>query len=343
MADLKISLRKRGATNFETGDRLLPVTHYNYVEGLIAPDGKISPSLIPAWLYNNRVAVGIAELGSTPSPDISEIFADSMGFDIDINDPVSALQGVQGYFVEVTQAGTVTNTSPNSDMFELVGNGNAGNNEFPITLETGDYILIVKVNETNPKFSLAIVDNVYGDATTTNKGIVKLYDGVDNSSNVLAATAGAVKQAYDLATTKENAFTKNSAFNKNFTTSGGLNGTAVTVARGDHKHGTYSRATDKLVGLHVFDDIIVNDGIVTGATTRVITRGELAMTMIDDGLALHDVTWSGDYLDGRFDTVEGTASTAITLAKKGIEFYNNIAAANDGGHATGDIVIVQEA
>src|SRR5690606_24644184 len=180
MADLKISLRKRGATNFETGDRLLPVTHYNYVEGLIAPDGKISPSLIPAWLYNNRVAVGIAELGSTPSPDISEIFADSMGFDIDINDPVSALQGVQGYFVEVTQAGTVTNTSPNSDMFELVGNGNAGNNEFPITLETGDYILIVKVNETNPKFSLAIVDNVYGDATTTNKGIVKLYDGVDN-------------------------------------------------------------------------------------------------------------------------------------------------------------------
>lgn len=343
MADLKISLRQKGATNFETGDRLLPVTHYNYVEGLIAPDGKISPSLIPAWLYNNRLSVGVAQLGTTPSLDITNIFIDSNGFDIDINASASVLQGIQGQFVEVISAGELTNATGNSDMFELVGNGNAGNNEFPITLETGDYILIVKVNETNPKFSLAIVDNVYGDATTVNKGIVKLHDGVGSTSTTLAATAGSVKQAYDLAVTKENAFDKKTAFNKDFTTSGGNNGTGTTVARGDHKHGTLNRATDKLVGMQVFDDIIINDGIVTGVSMRSIGQAELALGIIDDGLNSLSNTWSGYKLNELSDYLQTQDSTILRLAKKGIEFYNNVTAANDGSHLAGDIVIVQEA
>lgn len=343
MADLKISLRQKGTTNFDTGDRLLPVTHYNYVEGLIAPDGKISPSLIPAWLYNNRIMVGIAELATTPSLDIRDIMTLPESFNVDINAPVSALQGLQGHFVEVTSAGPLGNATADSAMFELVGGGNAGVNDFPVTLETGDYILIVKVNDTNPKFSIAIVDNVYGDATTTNKGIVKLYDGVDSTSTTLAATAGSVKQAYDLAYTKENAFTKNSAFNKNFTPSGGLNGATDTVARGDHTHGTFTRATNKLVGLTVFDDIITANGIVTGVTTRVIDPAELAMGIIDDGIAVNYMTWSSYKLNDLSEYLQQQDSTILTLAKKGMEFYNNVAAANAGNHSAGDIVIVQEA
>lgn len=338
MADLKISLRKKGATNFETGDRLLPVTNYNYVEGLIGPDGKISPSLIPAWLYNNRIMVGMAELATTPSLNIENILTDTAGFDIQLDAPVSALQGVQGYFVEVTSPGPLLNDSANADMFELIGNGNAGNNEFPVTLETGDYILLVKVNDTNPKFSFAIIDNVYGDATTVNKGIVKLYNGVNSESTTLAATAASVKAAHDLAYTKEDAFDKNTAFNKNFREEGTLTGNTDTVARGDHKHGTFGFSEADLAGT-IIKEIDISDGIVTKLTVRPIAEVANAV-----GLAL--VTDLDSYVtmtnhESDMTDIQSYASSARILAKKGMEFYNNVAAADSGGHATGDIVIVQ--
>ncbi len=253
VTDLKVSFRERGTTNFETdGYRLLPLTKPEYVIGLMGPDGKLNADLIPAWLYSSRQPVGIADLVTEPQggTDIDSIFKDVLGFNMSI--PPLASAGAQGVFVEITTAGELTNESIYASQYEIVGGGNAGDNTFPMLLETGDYIVLVKIDEVTPKYSFAIVDNTYGDATTVNKGIVKLYDGVDSSSTVLVPTAGALKSAYDLAYTKEPAIgAKGTAFNKDFGTAAG------TVSEGNHQHTTFDHSQADLVGAVVISNISV--------------------------------------------------------------------------------------
>ena len=387
VTDLKISLRKRGTTNFATdGFRMLPITDKTYVIGLLGSDGKINPDLIPAWLYAGRHQAGIADLVSEAEGgvDIHSIFISITGFNMATPPDASA----QGEYVEITQTGELTNESANSALYEIVGAGNAGDKTFPMILQTGDYIVLAKVNASNPKYSFAIVDNTYGDASTTAKGIVQLFDGVTSTSTTLAPTAAAVKTAYDLAATKETAFTKNTAFNKNFTASGGDAGTGITVARGDHKHdglysvlahnhsgvyepiftklsafnrdyagtgsanttarsdhyhSTYDRAASALVGGVVFSDIVVQDGIVTALSTRTLTAASIGTGPLDDGADSTSVVWSGGYLTDLFSSQDGTNSSILALAKKGIEYYTSVTAADAGGHNLGDVVAVLEA
>ena len=342
VTDLKVSFWKKN-TDFETdGFRMLPVTKKEYVEGLLGADGKIDPSLIPAWLWEGRVPAGIADLldEANGGMDIHNIFIDPFGFDMSTPPDVS----VQGYYVEVTTAGELVNESVNAARYELIGAGNQGDKTFPLILQTGDYIVLVKVDTVTPKYSFAIVDNTYGDATTSAKGIVMLYNGVDSASTTLVPTAGALKTTYDLAFGKEDAFTKNTAFNKDFTTSGGTNGVATTVARGDHSHGTYDRGTSPLTGTNVFSDIVVADGIVGSISSRTFSASDFGTGPIDDGVNSLTVVWSGSYLTTQFSNVNSAASDAANAAavadKRGLKYYTSVANADAGGHNTGDIVAI---
>jgi hypothetical protein len=346
VTDLKVSLRKKGATDFASdGFRLLPITKKEYVLGLMGPDGKIDPNLIPAWLYAARQQAGIADLSFSTPIDIDNIFKDVVGFNM--STPPTPESGAQGMYVEVTTAGTLTNTSLNAAEYELIGGGDEGVRTFPLDLETGDYIVLVKVNSSNPKYSFAIVDNTYGDASTTAKGIVKLYDGVDSASAVLAATANSVKQAYDLAASKEDAFSKGTAFNKNFAGSG----VATTVSRSDHTHSTFAYTNADLAG-NIIKSITVSNGIITALTTQ-----SLASIANAAGLALLidlDAKANITYVDSEISTLaayvdQGDASLRTDvnanelLAKKGLEYYTSVASADAGGHNAGDIVAVLEA
>lgn len=383
VTDLKVSFRKKNNDFENDGFRILPVTLAEYVVGLLGADGKIDPSLIPAWLFNGRTPVGIVDL-SNPGIDIESI----------VNDPTlyngTTDVSAQGGYVEVTSEGDLINQTNPTD-HEIVGAGDEGDNEFPIHLEVGDYIVLAKINETAPTYSWAIVNRSYRIADTASYGITKLYAGVDSPSNVLAATPGAVKSAYDLANSKETAFSKNSAFNKNF----GGNGVAETVARSDHYHSTFDRASSVLSGAVVFSNIVIDDGIVTSIATRSLTLANLGYTgdtdannythptftqadidtngaqiidtidlnnghvnaitlrslvptdigtgAIDDGVEASDVVWSGSYIAGEIDTLETSISQVQTLAKKGLEYYVSLSAADAGGHETGDICAVLEA
>lgn len=369
VTDIKVSLRKRGATNFaDDGFRMLPVTKIQYVLDLLGPDGKIHPDLIPAWLFAARQSVGQVWLEPTNGIDIDSIFRGDPGFAFgEVPPPIDG--GVQGSFVEVVQAGKLINESANSGRYELIGAGNSGVKDFPVTLETGDYILLAKINENDPKYSFAIVDNVYGDATTVNKGIVQLYDGVDSASGVLAATAGAVKTAYDLASIKEPAIgAKGSAFNKDFTSSGGNNGTATTVARGDHVHtGVYEPVistkntafnknfgtgnsevargdhthsnldkSESNLGTQIVKKIVVSKGVITELEFQnlasVAVAGGVATTEhVESAISTYDS-----------EMVQPGLGAVRTLAKKGIEFYDTVALADGGNHNAGDIVAVVE-
>ena len=347
VTDLKISLRKRNTDFASDGYRLLPITKTQYVDGLLGADGKIDPSLIPAWLYAGRTPAGIADLVDAASGgrDIDSILYDLTGFNFTLGSEPVAADGVAGVYVEITNAGELVNESARSAAYEIVGAGNAGDNTFPMELQTGDYIVLVRVNESNPKYSFAIVDNTYGDATTTAKGIVRLSTSVASDSTTLAATPSSVKAAYDLASSKEDAFTKNTAFNKNFLT-GGNYGTATTPARSDHKHGTFG-FTSAALGANIINAITVTDGVVTALTTQTLGSVASAAGLVTDTAMSDAIQAAIDGLASYVDTADATHTSnitaATTLAKKGLEYYTTVANADAGGHASGDIVAVLEA
>lgn len=342
VTDLKISLRKKNTNFAGDGYRLLPITRTEYVDGLLGADGKIDPSLIPAWLYTNRTQAGVIDLldASQGGADIDVIFYNSGAFGVTVGSEPLPNSQMQGAYVEVTAPGQLVNESARAAEYEIVGAGNAGNRNFPMLLETGDYIVLVKVNESSPKYSFAIVDNTYGDASTTAKGIVKLYNGVNSASTVLAATAGSVKSAYDLAAGKEDAIgTKGTAFNKSFL-SGANDGVATTPARSDYRHATFGFTSSGL-GANVIDAITITDGIVTALTTQSLTTLAGA-----SGLALAtdlDSYATNTALADAISYVDNADTVITTLAKKGLEYYTTVANADDGGHASGDIVAVLEA
>ena len=78
--------------------------------------------------------------------------------------------------------------------------------------------------------SHASTSTTYGAASTSNYGHAKLYNGVDSTSTSLAATANAVKTAYDLANGKPS-----------------LGTTSTTAAAGNHNHdGVYLKTHQSL-------------------------------------------------------------------------------------------------
>lgn len=68
------------------------------------------------------------------------------------------------------------------------------------TCEVGDMIFaIADYNSAYSASDFTVVQYNITDGSTSKKGIVQLYDGIDSTSTSLAATANAVKTAYDLA------------------------------------------------------------------------------------------------------------------------------------------------
>ena len=333
VADIKVSLRKRGVTDFGAdGFRMLPITKKEYVLGLLGADGRLDPSLIPAFLYDARQYVGILDLDEQSTIDIDGVVSGSWG---------GADVSSQGSYLEVTTAGFLTNSSASSADYEIIGAGDEGDNTFPIHLEVGDYLVLAKYNVSAPTYSFAIVNRSHAIADTAQYGVTKLYAGIDSASNVLAGTAGAVKTAYDLANSKEDSIgTKGTAFNKNFGSSGG------TVAEGNHQHTAFD-ATLSGVGAQFLRSITIINGIVTAVALDSVSLGALGGGAIDDGVNAVDVVWSGSYINGLIGGLEtgiGENMDNIAIAdKRGLKYYTSVANADAGGHNAGDIVAVLEA
>lgn len=331
VTDLKVSLRKRGATDFAgDGQRLLPITKKEYVLGLLGADGRLDPSLVPAWLYSARNYLGILDLDEQSTIDIDDIVTANWA---------AADESAQGSYLEVTNAGWLPNGSANAANYEIIGAGDEGDRTFPIHLEVGDYLVLAKFNASAPEYSFAIVNNSHGIADTIQYGITKLYDGVDSASSVLAATANAVKTAYDLAFGKEPAIgAKGTAFNKDFGTGAG------TVAEGDHEHSSFDRGATEFGG-NVLKTLEITNGVITALTTQSISdiasgAGLVVSTDLDLYTTLADFN---SYVTTNDSAVSAVNALAVIARKQGLEYYDSVANADGGSHNAGDIVAVLEA
>ena len=167
---------------------------------------------------------------------------------------------------------------------------------------------------------------------------------------------------------KEPAFTKNTAFNKNFGT------TAGTVAEGDHTHayagtvhthsisdvtglqtaldgkaptshthGTYDRAVAALTGAAVISDIDITDGIVTNVATRNLTPGDIGAATSSHTHGTYDRASSS--LSGAtvFSNIAVTDGIVTTIGTRNLTAANVGAAAASHTHAIGDVTGLQTA
>jgi len=312
MGDVKISLRKRGVSDFlTTGDRLLPVTKPEYVLGLLGPDGKLADQYAPATALEGANYIGIADLNEVGTISIGDLYASEFGSTVD---PSTA-----GSYLKVTSAGNLENNTDPGD-HSIFGPGDEGDITFPIHLEVGDYIILKSVNA-GGECEWAIRNNSYEIATVVKYGVTKLYAGIDSVSDVLAATAGAMKTTYDLANSKEDAIgTKGSAFNKSFGSGAGQ------VSEGNHRHASFDRAAGN-VGGNVISDITITNGVVTAlswVSIGSIAFLDNALSDIDDGMVLID-------------------EQSLDAKKQGMEYYTTVSNADGGNHNAGDIVAVLEA
>lgn len=316
VTDKKISLRKRGSTDFANdGFRLLPVTKKEYVIGLLDADGKIDPNLMPAFLYGARQYVGMVDC-TDPAGDIDAIAISSDYFGDGTSGPSD--KTLQGAFVEIGTAGTIVNqTNPTEHEIvsghptDVTTNSTPTESEvdFPLNLEVGDWLVLVKINDSSPTYSWAVINRTYETASTANYGITKLYDGVDSTSTVLAATANAVKTVYDLADDKLS-----------------KNADALT------------RTTNPLTGgFEVFSDIVVANGLVTSVSTKSISPTNIQTAVFDNTMSdSSDYGWTSGKIQSQIDSAE-------TVAKKqGLYYYSSVGDADSAGHNLGDIVAVLE-
>ncbi len=328
VTDLKVSLRKRGATDFDgDGYRLLPVTKPQYVIGLLGSDGKLNSNLMPGYILGGMSYLGIADLDEQSTIDVDGLLAGEYAGMATAADAV-------GSYLQITSAGFLTNTSGNSAKHEIIGGGDEGDVTFPIHLEVGDWLVLSKV-DVGVMYSWSIVNNTYELASESEFGVVKLINSVASASEVLVPVAANVKAAYDLAYGKKDDFAENNAFNKTFGTSAGQ------VAEGNHAHGTFDITQG--ASSNVLKEITVLNGIVTAAVFGGITTAQLPM----DTTGTANVIWSGLTIQNELTSLEGGINQAQTDAanarKQGLEYYTSEEAANGGSHNLGDVVAVLEA
>lgn len=143
-------------------------------------------------------------------------------------------------------------------------------------------------------------------ATTSAYGITKLYNGVDSTSNILAATPNAVKTAYDLASTALATANQTISLTGDVTGSGT---TSITTTIGAGKVtnamlATYtdastdiSTANTKVVSTKAVANYAVNKAGDTMTGDLILAKTATATGMVSPGLIFQRGTASDGYTD----------------------------------------------
>lgn len=284
MANLKFTMKRHNGTDL---DNLYPKTIMEQVDGLgDALGSKIDTS-------QKGVANGVASLGSDGKIIASQLPSSVLGglrlvgaIAEDVN--ILSLSGSVNSYVTANGGGpegcyfiaseTVEITRNIEDQQHILMGGEEDDHHWPITLEKGDWFILIKHETITNHRGWAVVNNTYQDATTSASGIVQL-----SAATALTAAFG----------------------NKVITESGlfGLMGTTQgKIAYGDHNHSGVYQPLDadltRLAGLASADgNFIVGSAggwvVESGSTARAsLGLGSLAtLNSINNG------HWSGADLD----------------------------------------------
>ncbi len=132
-------------------------------------DGKLASSQLPA-----AVAGGMNFIGATlAAEDIENIMSSNIAAV-----PVDA---DKGKFMIVTSGGELTNSTGNSANHVLQSPGEEGDSTFPITLEPGDWLILLDVNTSTTTYTWGIIDNDYLEANTTEFGVTRLSNAANRA------------------------------------------------------------------------------------------------------------------------------------------------------------------
>jgi hypothetical protein len=172
-SNINITIKRNNGTTY---DNLYPKTTAEQVVGLLT-DGKISQSYLPSYIIGGLKFYATQSLATSTS--LVTIWSSLLGF----STTADAAERAVGSYVIVTTGGELTTTSPtigSSAGYQVNAPGDEGDNSSPINLEAGDWIVFRNQTLSGSGGTLQVVyyfdiiNNTYGDATTSDKGIVTL-------------------------------------------------------------------------------------------------------------------------------------------------------------------------
>lgn len=334
MSDKKIEIRVNTGSAF--GNRYLPVTKPDLVEGLLDQDNNIKAEWFADWMTGARRMVNTITSDTT----LADLFVELQ------SELFSDESEVGKYFVsngthEITLGSGIAGEEHSWQSGEEGASGS-------ITVEQEDVVMLVRreYNSTTEVYDYewGVMNNTYATATGSVHGIVKLSDStvsLSGTGSAVAATPSAVKAAYDLAASKEDAIgAKGSAFNKDFGTGEG------EVAEGNHTHDY-----DNFGGFTVTDEsgssATINSGgdfRLEGAGLDVSRSGNtFAFTPHISSTSVKGLIETATVAEAKEGTDTSRAITAEGLFASALPYFSSLtdadAAAAD--YPTGKIVIVE--
>lgn len=132
----------------------------------LGADGKVPAGQLPSSVASGgMVFIGGANAGT----DIETLMIAQIG--------ATPAAADAGKYMIVTTGGELTNATGNSAHHTIQsGAGDEGDDTFPVTLEQGDWLVLLSVNEGTPLYTWGIIDNDYLEATSAAYGVVRLSD-----------------------------------------------------------------------------------------------------------------------------------------------------------------------
>jgi hypothetical protein len=168
---------------------LYPKTTPQQIDGLLV-SGKIAQTYLPSYILGGLKYLGTQSLSTSTS--LSTIFGGILGFATSADD---VAQRIGSYYI-VSAGGELTSIAPttgSSAGYQLEPTGEEGDTTSGYTLEAGDWIVFRGETRTgsggtlNLVYNFDIVNNTYGDAGTSTKGVVTV-----SASTSVATTGSAV-------------------------------------------------------------------------------------------------------------------------------------------------------
>lgn len=186
MAVYNVELRRSNGSNYE--DKIYLKTSVGLVEGLLEANGKIKASLLPSFVFGSMRFV--TTWGDTENNTLEHLHTN-------VIDPYVTSNGgsPRGCYVIVSTEMPVS-IPVGYSLFvdEIESTETLPTPASAVPIEKGDWLICIS----DDGKTWAILNNVYRDATTANKGIVRLaaeQDGIDGTSIALAMTPKATVAA----------------------------------------------------------------------------------------------------------------------------------------------------